>query len=100
MRLFSITGRASTESDGVSWWPQTLIEGADEVDVEHIGEMTAFLDALRSCDALHLGCALPLHLDRRAWNVYVDCLRGPDYWLSCDEVLLLVCARGYKCCNF
>ena len=47
------------------------------------------MDALRACDALHLPDALPSHFAERAWPSYVTALQKPDYWLSCDELLLL-----------
>ena len=51
--------------------------------------MWSVLDALRTCDSLHLVGTLPTNFDERAGPAYVDCLHTCVCWLSCDEVLLL-----------
>ena len=66
-----------------------LLQSRDDLDPESIPELSAFLDALRDLDALHLGDALPPALGMRAWPAYVKCLQDPRYWLAADELLML-----------
>ncbi len=66
-----------------------VLHSRDDIDPESIPELSAFLDALRDLDALHLGDALPPTLGMRAWPAYVKCLQDPRYWLAADELLML-----------